>query len=121
MKSQVSPFPGLRPFEYHESHLFFGCDAQVDKMIAKLSARRFLMVTGVPGSGKSSLVRAGLLPSLRGGIMKKVGTNWRIAVMSPGNDPIGNLAQALSAVDSAILEVNERDPSNLPWWNPRCD
>jgi tetratricopeptide (TPR) repeat protein len=90
------PFPGLRPFKYEESQLFFGRDGQVEKMIAKLSAKHFLGVVGTSGSGKSSLVFAGLLPALRSGMMPGVGSNWRIAVMRPGDDPIGNLARALN-------------------------
>ncbi|MBI1762082.1 MAG: tetratricopeptide repeat protein [Acidobacteria bacterium] len=90
------PFPGLRPFKYEESQLFFGRDGQVEKMIAKLSAKRFLGVVGTSGSGKSSLVFAGLLPALRSGMMPGAGSNWRIAVMRPGDDPLGNLARALN-------------------------
>ena len=58
----ANPFPGLRPFEYRERFLFFGRSDQSGKMIAKLSDTRFLAVVGTSGSGKSSLVRAGLLP-----------------------------------------------------------
>ena len=57
----ANPFPGLRPFEYRERFLFFGRSDQSGKMIAKLSDTRFLAVVGTSGSGKSSLVRAGLL------------------------------------------------------------
>lgn len=90
------PFPGLRPFKYEESQLFFGRDGQVEKMIAKLSAKHFLGVVGTSGSGKSSLVFAGLLPALRSGMLPGAGSNWRIAVMRPGDDPIANLARALN-------------------------
>src|SRR5262249_61707488 len=65
----ANPFPGLRPFEYRERFLFFGRSDQSGKMIAKLSATRFLTVVGTSGSGKSSLARAGLLPALYGGFM----------------------------------------------------
>src|SRR5262245_42891005 len=91
-----NPFPGLRPFEYRERFLFFGRSDQSEKMIAKLGATRFLAVVGTSGSGKSSLVRAGLLPSLYGGFMAGAGSAWRVAIMRPGNDPIGNLARALN-------------------------
>src|SRR5215510_6819742 len=94
--SSENPFPGLRPFELHETHLFFGREGQSERLIEKLSASHFVAVVGTSGSGKSSLVRAGLLSALLGGLMAKVGSNWRIAVMRPGNDPLGNLAQALT-------------------------
>ena len=92
----AQPFPGLRPFRYEESQLFFGRDGQVEKMLAKLSAKHFLGVVGTSGSGKSSLVFAGLLPALRSGMMPGAGSNWRIAVLRPGDNPIGNLARALN-------------------------
>jgi hypothetical protein len=95
-KTPANPFPGLRPFELYESHLFFGRDGQSERLISKLSHNRFLAVVGTSSSGKSSLVRAGLLPALHGGFMTDAGSGWRIAIMRPGNDPIGNLAQALN-------------------------
>jgi len=94
---RFNPFPGLRPFQFEESHLFFGRDGQSERLIAKLAAKRFLAVVGTSGSGKSSLVRAGLLPALYSGFMPGAGTAWRIAIMRPGNDPLANLAQALNA------------------------
>lgn len=91
-----NPFPGLRAFEESDEHLFFGRERQVDELLEKLSGHRFLAVIGTSGSGKSSLVKSGLLPSLHGGFMATAGSSWKIAVMRPGNDPIGNLAAALS-------------------------
>src|SRR6185503_8204415 len=96
IKAPTTPFPGLRPFEFAESHLFFGRDGQVERLIAKLAAKRFLAVVGTSGSGKSSLVRAGLLPTLLGGLITDAGSKWRIAIMRPGNDPIGSLARAMN-------------------------
>jgi len=103
----ANPFPGLRPFDFEESHLFFGRDGQSEQLISKLSATHFLAVVGTSGSGKSSLVRAGLMPSLLGGFMRSTGSNWRFAVMRPGNDPSANLAQALNAPDLFGSEVTE--------------
>jgi ABC-type glutathione transport system ATPase component len=102
-----NPFPGLRPFEFHESYLFFGRGGQSERLIEKLSRRRFLATVGTSGSGKSSLVRAGLLPALLGGMMPSAGTGWRVALMRPGNDPIGNLARALNARDAFGSEDEE--------------
>ena len=96
--SEVStnPFPGLRPFKFHEHELFFGREEQYEQMVGKLSEARFLAVVGTSGSGKSSLVRAGLLPALYGGQMMSAGSNWRIAVFRPKDDPIRELALALN-------------------------
>ena len=92
-----NPFPGLRPFETDEYHLFFGREGQSDELIKRLSVTRFLAVVGTSGSGKSSLIRAGLLPALHGGLMPGAGSSWRVALIRPGHDPIGNLAHELGA------------------------
>jgi hypothetical protein len=91
-----NPFPGLRPFETDEYNLFFGREGQSDELLARLGRTRFLAVVGTSGSGKSSLIRAGLIPAIYGGLMPGASSGWRIAVMRPGHDPVGNLAQALS-------------------------
>ena len=95
----INPFPGLRPFGPDEGHLFFGREEIVDQLLMRLRENRFLGVIGSSGSGKSSLVRAGLIPSLHGGYMIAAGSSWRIAIMRPGSDPIGNLAAALNNDD----------------------
>jgi energy-coupling factor transporter ATP-binding protein EcfA2 len=107
----TNPFPGLRPFEMHETHLFFGRDGQSEKLISKLAATRFVAVVGTSGSGKSSLVRAGLIPALLGGMMSSAGSSWRIAMLRPGHDPFGNLAQALSA--RGVLGADDAESASL--------
>lgn len=92
----ANPFPGLRPFRSDESHLFFGRESQIDTVLNRLRQNRFLAVVGSSGSGKSSLVRAGLLSALYGGLSTQFGAFWRIAVLRPGDDPIANLATALN-------------------------
>ncbi len=96
-----NPFPGLRPFEAEEDYLFFGREKQIDELLRRLRRTRFLPVLGSSGSGKSSLVRAGLIPALQGGFMVTAGSSWRIATFRPAGDPIGNLAAALS--DQEVL------------------
>jgi energy-coupling factor transporter ATP-binding protein EcfA2 len=104
-----NPFPGLRPFEASETHLFFGRDGQCSDIVARLEKRRFVGVVGTSGSGKSSLVRAGLLPLLEGGFMASAGSFWRFAVMRPGVDAMHNLATALA--DPAVLGGEAIDPA----------
>ena len=109
-----NPFPGLRPFETDEYRLFFGREGQSDALLGRLERTRFLAVVGTSGSGKSSLIRAGLMPALRGGLMAGAGSGWRIAVMRPGGDPIGNLAAELVKEDvlpkaGAGLRVDEAE------------
>ncbi|HEX2121796.1 MAG TPA: hypothetical protein VHL59_09150 [Thermoanaerobaculia bacterium] len=93
----LNPFPGLRPFEPEEDYLFFGRERQTDDLLRKLRTTRFLSILGRSGSGKSSLVRSGMIPSLYGGGMTKAGSRWRVAIMRPGDDPLGNLAAALAS------------------------
>ena len=96
---RFNPFPGLRPFEPDEDHLFFGREKEIDDLLRRLRSCRFLSVVGTSGSGKSSLVHSGLIPSLHSGFMVQAGSNWRVAAFRPGEDPIAHLAEALNASD----------------------
>jgi len=107
----ANPYPGLRPFEEQEEHLFFGREAQIDQMIDTLAARRLLAVVGGSGSGKSSLVICGLQPALHRGLMASAGTAWTIVRFRPGLRPIASLAAALS---SAIPTAPGADLPGLP-------
>jgi hypothetical protein len=98
----AAPYPGLRPFEPHEAEIFFGREAHTDRLLGILQRERMLAVIGPSGSGKSSLVRAGLLPSLRLGALGS-GSDWRIAILRPGDQPFRSLA-------SALLESNVFEP-----------
>ncbi len=97
----IHPFPGLRPFEAEEHELFFGREGQSEEILGRLHDHRFVAVVGASGSGKSSLIRAGLLPYLHGGFLAQAGSRWRIALFRPGGDPIKNLATVLD--DPAVL------------------
>jgi WD40 repeat protein len=90
-----SPYPGLRPFEASETHLFFGREEQVDALLARLHRSRLVAVVGESGAGKSSLVRAGLLPALEAGFLADAGSDWRILLMRPGAAPLAALTEAL--------------------------
>jgi energy-coupling factor transporter ATP-binding protein EcfA2 len=104
---RLNPFPGLRTFEPDEDYLFFGREQQIDELLRRLRTTRFLAIVGTSGSGKSSLVRAGLIPSLHGGAMTSAGSSWRVAIFRPGEDPIGNLAAALAAPEALAQEDTE--------------
>ena len=105
-KSNIfNPFPGLRPFNQEEDYLFFGREQQVAELVTLLRKQRFLAVTGTSGSGKSSLVRAGLLPELQGGMMKEVGSDWETLVLRPGGAPLQHLAEA-------VAEASLEDPED---------
>jgi WD40 repeat protein len=104
-----NPFPGLRPFLLEDSRLFFGRDGLSEELLSRLSEARFLAVIGTSGSGKSSLVRAGLLPLLLGGFMNEAGSDWRVTVMRPGNGPIAELAQALNEPGVLGLTIGDNE------------
>ena len=93
------PYPGLRPFEKDEWPIFFGRERMADAVVDQLIGKRVLVVHGDSGCGKSSLVRAAVLPRLeqesaRGGI------RWRTCATRPGESPLWNLADALAALAS---------------------
>ncbi len=90
-----NPFPGLRPFAPDESDLFFGREGESEAVLGKLLKNRFVTVIGASGSGKSSLIYCGVLPRVRNQKAKETNT-WRIISFRPGNDPFGNLAEAIS-------------------------
>jgi DNA-binding beta-propeller fold protein YncE len=104
---RANPFPGLRPFTEEEDYLFFGREAQGAELLRRLRQARFLAVVGTSGSGKSSLVMAGVLPALHGGLMTQAGSRWRVALFRPGSNPIGALAHALS--QPHVLGATDRD------------
>ena len=80
----LNPYPGLRPYEPEEDFLFFGREKQIDELVRRLRQTRFLAVVGGSGSGKSSLVRAGLIPVLHGGGMARAGSRWRTVIFPAG-------------------------------------
>src|SRR6516165_11388234 len=107
---RFNPFPGLRPFLAEEDYLFFGREEQTAELLSLLRQHRFLAVVGTSGSGKSSLVRAGLLPALHGGTMAQAGSTWEVVVLRPGGDAIDNLVRALLKADLYDAE----DAESLP-------
>lgn len=96
--SARQPFLGLRHFDEEDADLFFGRDEQVGELLARIGVIRFVAVIGSSGTGKSSLVRAGLVPALRAGFLTTAGTRWSIVTTRPGRAPIRALASKLERV-----------------------
>ena len=90
-----NPYPGLRRFDTKEAHLFFGRDPQILDLVDRLARSRFVAILGLSGSGKSSLVRAGLIPALGRGRLLEPGLDWRAVISQPAGAPFTNLALAL--------------------------
>jgi energy-coupling factor transporter ATP-binding protein EcfA2 len=99
---RTRPYVGLRYFEETDASLFYGRDEHTTELLGKLARNRFVAVLGSSGSGKSSLVRAGLLPELRSGMIPQAGPRWIVVEFKPGNAPLLELAEALrSSLDVA--------------------
>jgi WD40 repeat protein len=119
--SQRLPYPGLRPFTEAESDLFFGREKHIAQLRTKLENNRFVAVVGTSGSGKSSLVRAGLIAELKGLRDRDSGEvsrqdsqlRWRVAEMRPSGSPVAALARALVS-HSAIGPERAALFSDLP-------
>ena len=92
--------PGLQPFDEGRSEFYWGRSRQVEDLLSVLQSSKFLGVAGPEGSGKTSLIRAGLVPVLRRGFKGVAGSQWQFCHMRPGISPIENLAAALSDVDT---------------------
>lgn len=88
----ANPFVGLRPFESEEDMLFFGRREQTIELLQQMHRSRFLAVVGSSGCGKSSLIRAGLIPKLKAGFLVNDRDRWAFATMRPGESPLHNLA-----------------------------
>jgi WD40 repeat protein/serine/threonine protein kinase len=104
-----NPYKGLRAFNEADALDFFGRDAMVDRLVARLSevveGHRLLGVVGPSGSGKSSTVRAGLLPALRAGAVPGSDT-WFVVEMMPGTHPFEEL-------EALLLRIATDPPSTL--------
>ena len=91
----VRPYPGLRPFGKDEWPIFFGREQMADDVIGRLVRQKLLVVHGDSGCGKSSLIRAGVLPRLEQDTARG-GRRWITRVMTPGDEPLVHLAEALA-------------------------
>lgn len=90
------PYPGLRSFKGSERQFFFSRERQVDELLTRVAARPVTMVLGGSGSGKSSLLRAGLLPRISG--LNPIPTlrgAWYAAASRPETTPLTGLAEAI--------------------------
>jgi hypothetical protein len=91
----AEPYPGLRPFEADEHRIFFGREEMIDAIIDRLARNNLVVVHGASGSGKSSLVRAGVLPALEFQQGRR-SRRWQTVVLRPAGGPLRNLASALA-------------------------
>jgi hypothetical protein len=89
------PYKGLARFEAADADYFCGRERLVASLVARLAVERFVGVIGASGSGKSSRLRAGLLPALAAGALPG-SERWPMVMIRPGNDPRTRTAAALA-------------------------
>ena len=119
---QGSPFPGLRAFTPEDAPIFFGRGNETDELVARFNnqAIPFVGVIGASGSGKSSLVGAGLIPRLSANAV--VGSkDWVVVRFTPGKtdgNPFVGLVNALAIIfphinESAVIQQLESEPETI--------
>lgn len=106
------PYKGLEPFDFNdEDHkYFYGRDALVDRLLIRVKAGNFLAVVGASGSGKSSVVKAGLLYQLKLGQKLFNSDTWVIRIVRPGNNPLASLASKLTEDGLSSSQAKELIP-----------
>src|SRR6266542_6752678 len=98
------PYKGLDTFEEEDAELFFGRERLIEDLVSRVKESRTVFITGPSGSGKSSLVRAGLIPALKQGAIKSLHSErWLYETMKPGREPIQELSPAFSRLKSPEL------------------
>jgi hypothetical protein len=114
LRAMDSPYRGLEVFDEAHARFFFGREAMTQHLVESLRTTRFLAVLGPSGSGKSSLVRAGLLPQLRTGALPG-SERWGYLLFKPGAHPLHELALALGRAEPSadVLAATRRVLTSL--------
>jgi WD40 repeat protein len=108
----ICPFKGLASFEPVDADYFFGRERLVAELVARLVGAGFLGIVGPSGSGKSSVLRAGLLPALAAGVLPG-SEGWRRLLLRPGGRPMDELRRVLvSGARDPLAEALDGLPAN---------
>jgi len=106
------PFQGLQYFDEDDADRFFGREILIAKIVNRLNSTRFLTVIGASGSGKSSVVRAGVIPALRRGERLEDGSlpptdsgQWDIRILTPTAQPLDSLAATLARDSESVTAI----------------
>ncbi len=94
IRASICPYRGLEPFREEDAAFFCGRDDAIRELVARVQEYSFVAVVGPSGSGKSSLVFAGLVPALR---KQARTTMWDVVTLRPGKSPLRALAEAFGA------------------------
>ncbi|NJO51265.1 MAG: hypothetical protein HC840_19510 [Leptolyngbyaceae cyanobacterium RM2_2_4] len=106
--TDICPYRGLEFFDEAHAEYFFGREDLTDQLLDELRKGRFVAVVGASGSGKSSLVRAGLIWELRQGQKFSGSDRWRIKLLTPTHRPLKSLASAFVDLNVSDLERAEQ-------------
>lgn len=101
-----NPFPGLRSFEIKDAQYFFGREKQIDEVVEKLNEFKFTAVLGPAGSGKSSLIKAGVIPEI---LSDSKLINWDYSIFSPENNPLENFYNSIQNLAAKYIEEFEHE------------
>src|SRR5439155_3617550 len=99
----ISPYRALDRFEDRDRDLFFGRDQLIQRLLAQINGTDIILVLGASGSGKSSVVRAGVLPRLSG----ELGTRFRYFTLVPDVNPFESLRSALQGSGFSQAQTRE--------------
>ncbi|MEL6458729.1 MAG: hypothetical protein AAFQ91_10835 [Cyanobacteria bacterium J06621_15] len=106
-----NPYKGLAYFDYEDAKYFYGREKLTDELLEKVRENNFLAIMGATGSGKSSIIRAGLVYQIRQGEQISNTESWHIVLSQPGKNPLFNLAEAL--VKEVLVNNNLPDNANF--------
>ncbi|PZV15225.1 MAG: hypothetical protein DCF22_07605 [Leptolyngbya sp.] len=105
---EICPYRGLEPFHERHAEYFFGREPLTDELLNKLRTGNFLAVVGASGSGKSSLVRAGLVHKLQRGQTLSGSNHWQIRLITPTEQPFKSLANAFINPTETVIDRAEQ-------------
>jgi energy-coupling factor transporter ATP-binding protein EcfA2 len=104
LNNNLNPFVGLKPYTKETSNFYFGREQEVENLLGVLQKNKLVTLSGASGTGKTSLINAGLIPRLKKGFVGQAGKDWSITSFRPGIEPLLNLSHALTA--STVLKVD---------------
>jgi serine/threonine protein kinase len=102
LRIDESPYAGLSSFQEADADRFFGRTRDIAALVNRISDRPLLAIVGPSGTGKSSFVRAGLVP-----VLKRSGTAWESLVIRPGRNPLAALASIVAPLMTSSTTVEE--------------
>ncbi|MEM9809210.1 MAG: caspase family protein [Cyanobacteria bacterium P01_D01_bin.56] len=96
------PYRGFQPFEEKHADYFFGRESVIEELLQALTHKNICTLVGASGSGKTSLLRAGMIPRLAAGNDIQGSENWIVRYTTPGERPLKNLATSFTVADQEI-------------------